>query len=320
MAKIEKGTVCPNCKTRLQGENFCPECGQLNNRHKPGFGELIRDLFSTTFGFDSKFWRSLRVLFTSPGKIALDFIDGKRARYMPPVRMFILFLILSLVFNQLIDVKERGLVDMNAHDSPEGLIQIQTDSSQAPTLSFGKHYSEKKVHNAIDVFNMALENPTYSYQEVSDSLNIQTGFWTELAFHRAKRFEESGMQGLFEYLYSKLVWIMIFFLPLLAFLLKIHYPFKRDRIFVDHLVFATYMQTAFIGFLLVNQLLHLLFAWRIQGILILGFAVYLYFSLLRFYKQGKGITLLKFISLNISYFILGIFFLLLVGTVFFLIF
>ncbi|MDX5325050.1 MAG: hypothetical protein LPK80_02205, partial [Bacteroidota bacterium] len=77
---------------------------------------------------------------------------------------------------------------------------------------------------------------------------------------------------------------------------------------------------AFIGFLLVNQLLHLLFAWRIQGILILGFAVYLYFSLLRFYKQGKGITLLKFISLNISYFILGIFFLLLVGTVFFLIF
>jgi hypothetical protein len=41
------------------------------------------------FHLDNKTWLTIKTMFTSPGKITKDFIEDKRNRYSPPVRMFI---------------------------------------------------------------------------------------------------------------------------------------------------------------------------------------------------------------------------------------
>ena len=88
------GKPCQNCGTLVE-ERFCPNCGQLAaSFHRP-FLSLIGETISDTFTFDGRLARTLAVLLFRPGRLTTQYTAGKRARYVPPFR---LFLIASLVF------------------------------------------------------------------------------------------------------------------------------------------------------------------------------------------------------------------------------
>ena len=44
---------------------------------------------------DSRLWRTLAALLFKPGHLTREFLAGRRARYLPPVR---LYLVLSVLF------------------------------------------------------------------------------------------------------------------------------------------------------------------------------------------------------------------------------
>jgi hypothetical protein len=46
--------------------------------------------------FDGRFWRTLRRLLVNPGKLTRDYIEGRRASEIPPLRLF--FVVLLIVF------------------------------------------------------------------------------------------------------------------------------------------------------------------------------------------------------------------------------
>jgi hypothetical protein len=53
------------------------------------FFHYLYELIEGIFHLDNKTWVTIKTLFTQPGKITRDFIEDKRNRYSPPVRMFI---------------------------------------------------------------------------------------------------------------------------------------------------------------------------------------------------------------------------------------
>jgi len=85
---------CPNCATELAG-NFCLECGQSAKDLKKPFVSLIRDILGDVFSFDGRLFRTIPALMFRPGHITRAYIEGKRMRYVPPFR---LFLITSVLF------------------------------------------------------------------------------------------------------------------------------------------------------------------------------------------------------------------------------
>ena len=88
-------TTCPNCDTALRSEDrFCPHCGQaaIGDGSLKGF---LEQFLGDYFTFDSKIIRSLVPLLFSPGKLTQEYLVGRRARYIPPLRMFIF---LSVIF------------------------------------------------------------------------------------------------------------------------------------------------------------------------------------------------------------------------------
>ena len=88
------GKPCQNCGTMVHGR-FCPNCGQLAaSFHRP-IVDLIGETISDTFTFDGRLARTLPVLLFRPGRLTRNYTAGKRARYVPPFR---LFLIASLLF------------------------------------------------------------------------------------------------------------------------------------------------------------------------------------------------------------------------------
>lgn len=92
--KLSENMKCSNCGTPLTGRH-CSTCGQLNaNFHRPVVF-LLGSMIADTFDLDGRLFRTLPKLMFRPGRLTRDYLDGKRARYMPPFR---LFLISSLIF------------------------------------------------------------------------------------------------------------------------------------------------------------------------------------------------------------------------------
>jgi hypothetical protein len=52
-------------------------------------GRLLADAAGDLFNFDSRLWRSLGTLAFKPGRLTRSYIEGQRARYAPPFRMYV---------------------------------------------------------------------------------------------------------------------------------------------------------------------------------------------------------------------------------------
>jgi len=87
-------SVCLNCGTRLAGA-FCAACGQRDRPPYPSVRELAVDAVSEFSGWDGRLATTLRALIRHPGILTHEFLEGRRARYISPLR---LYLTASLVY------------------------------------------------------------------------------------------------------------------------------------------------------------------------------------------------------------------------------
>lgn len=88
-------SICPNCEASLHaGDRFCAQCGQAILGTE-SVRSILDQFLGDYFTFDSKIVRSIVPLLIRPGFLTEEFFRGRRARYIPPLRMFIF---LSIVF------------------------------------------------------------------------------------------------------------------------------------------------------------------------------------------------------------------------------
>jgi hypothetical protein len=86
--------TCLNCGARL-GARFCAACGQRDVPAYPTVRELAEDAFAELSGWDGRFAVTIRRLIGRPGMLTREFLQGRRARYISPLR---LYLAASLVY------------------------------------------------------------------------------------------------------------------------------------------------------------------------------------------------------------------------------
>jgi hypothetical protein len=87
-------SICPNCGSGMEQEQqYCGTCGQVVIRNE-GIGGFIEQFVGDYFTFDSKIVRSLVPLLVRPGVLTDEYMKGRRARYIAPLRMFIFLSIL----------------------------------------------------------------------------------------------------------------------------------------------------------------------------------------------------------------------------------
>ncbi len=101
-----KGNYCRNCGFKLhQNENFCPNCGQKNDIRRANIKIFWKTFLDSIFSFDHKGLTTIKELFISPAKISLNYIKGKKIRYLNPFRFLLnlsilFFLLMHWVDNQ----------------------------------------------------------------------------------------------------------------------------------------------------------------------------------------------------------------------------
>ena len=124
--RLAASAACLNCGTPLKGP-FCYYCGQPDKNLLRFFPVLIRDLLEDIVDFDSRLVRTLKPLLLHPGRLTRDYLDGRRFRYVPPLRLYIFssmafFILAAMLTGQAIDVSSRGGDDdLNINIGPRGL-------------------------------------------------------------------------------------------------------------------------------------------------------------------------------------------------------
>ncbi len=104
--------ACLSCGAATVGV-FCPNCGQKNDDLRRSLFSLARDFVEDTFAFDSRMWRTLGFLAFAPGVVPTNYAHGRRSKYTPPVR---LFLVVSFLFFLLLSVTQTLFVAVEISD------------------------------------------------------------------------------------------------------------------------------------------------------------------------------------------------------------
>lgn len=84
---------CLNCSAPLHG-SFCAACGQRAVPPNPTVRELAGDAWHEMTGYDGRIMATIRGL-ARPGFLTREYTEGRRAHYLPPVR---LYLIASVIY------------------------------------------------------------------------------------------------------------------------------------------------------------------------------------------------------------------------------
>lgn len=102
--------LCTNCQTAMSGP-YCYQCGQHERESVRSFGLFVRDLMHDVFDMDSRAVRTLRPLLTRPGWLTNEYFAGRRERYVPPLRLYVIAsLLFFLVIGSTININKNLLI------------------------------------------------------------------------------------------------------------------------------------------------------------------------------------------------------------------
>ncbi len=262
---------CKNCDTSFKG-NYCPECGQQLREFQKPFRFLIVDLAGNIFSFDTRLWRSIKSLVIKPGLYTLEYINGRRMRFVPPLRLyvfisFIFFLLLSTYVNREIEISDATK------------IRLSTD--------LDKQKGEKKDANNDNVISLGDDTPDLSQKDLSEIVTTITA-------------DPSRYMNSFITFVS---WSLFLLMPLYAFLLWLFFR-KSQPYYFSHLIFAVNQHA--IIFLLSGLIISikLLFPERHsqpENWALWLIPIYMYVGEKQLYRKGWGSTFFRWLTISMLY-------------------
>ncbi|WP_170172667.1 DUF3667 domain-containing protein [Hymenobacter rigui] len=318
--------ACANCERPfIAAENFCPNCGQQNHALDLSFGHVAEEVLEGVFHFDSKVFRTLRLLLFAPGALTRRFWEGRRVAYVPPVRLyifisFLFFLLLSVALH----APEHGERHTIGQQLQQTSIRFRADSIRLartqPTADAKRVLLNRRHVRFLNGFvNSDVNSDTADYRRWNGVLYTPLE-WRELPTYSASQFDAlllrhgqepsflsrfMGRQGYrimqstdseVSHQFVRGISLMMFVLmPVFALLLKLLY-LRRRQYYLAHLMFAIHVH-CFVFLLCSLSMILTLFA-RVPAksalLLVPLVAVYLLAAQREAYQQNWLKTVAKF--------------------------
>ncbi len=208
---------CPSCGHTME-QTFCSYRGEKRvNHHDFSLKHFAEEALENITHFDNKFFRTIKVLITHPGKLAEDFSNGVRVRYMRPLQLFI---VCNLIFFV-------GVIYWTPFSQPLNTYWIYRQYTKLGT----KEIIKNKVKDEIADFQKKYDQSG----ELSASLTDKYFYSVvENKFNRSIKSQ------------SKI--FLIILIPLNAFLFMLFFP--RKRFIGEHFVLATHFMSALLVYFL----------------------------------------------------------------------
>lgn len=325
--RLAGSSCCMNCGMELQGP-FCHFCGQPDKNFLRFFPVLMRELLEDFLDFDSRFMRTIKPLLFKPGKLTRDYLDGKRFRYVPPLRLYIFS---SISFFFLAAFLAGNSIQISSDSDDEGNtpsnIQIDAEDQEKLNRALEKLDPELAAEIESGIKEIEDDDDTIQFNDkpwdretnplIVPFLPNRINDWIndEIAESPQKGEEiEANPNLIKDKIFELLPAAMFVLLPIVALLFKFWYLFAK-KFYVEHLIFALHNHSFVFVILLLMILLNSFAGWRdpteegawtsaatfINVVLGAWIPVYMLISLKRVYRQGWMLTILKYSCIGLSY-------------------
>jgi hypothetical protein len=275
-------SYCLNCQQLLAGE-YCASCGQRERGRDIRAADLAGDVLEDLSHLDSRLWRTLTGLMLRPGFVTAEYLAGRRACFVPPLRLY--FIVSFLVFL----VVAAMPVDMGAEGEQPG-ISVSFDDEGEDSKSLGEALEDRRLDQSLD----------------SDSYDLP--LWLKPYEDRMRANAEAiedNPEAFVALLQQRLPQMMFVLLPLFALILWLSYLFSPYH-YLQHLIFSLHFHSfAFLLFLL-QWLLGLVRPGDYLGWIFLALLIYLPIALTRVYQSAIPAAIAKSLFINFAYFLLVI--------------
>lgn len=124
---VAASNPCLNCGTNIQLE-YCPECGQREIDPDPTLREFAHELAEESLHWDGKLAKTFRTLVTKPGRLTVEYLAGRRVRYVSPLRVYltcsVLYFFLSAVAPNQVVIDRSGRIDGTLSAIPKAMFVL----------------------------------------------------------------------------------------------------------------------------------------------------------------------------------------------------
>jgi hypothetical protein len=295
---------CLNCGTQVAGR-FCQHCGQENVVVKESFWHLLMHFFEDLTHFDGKLWKTVKLLLFKPASLTKLYMDGKRATYLHPIRMY---LFVSAVFFFVI-----------FSGGPKDPVELKKQQETAIAAKVPKQQLDSAL-KAADEFKLQVGSDSVNYKSANayDSAQnklpvVKRDNWLEAKLvkqgillnekYKGDKFEVGkAIIEKFQHYFSRILYIS---LPIFAFFVWLLYRRNKTHYFVDHLIFSIHIYCAFFIIMFFVKVIDAIYEfWLHKPFTILDITAavlllfYLYKSLRNHFGQSRPKTIAKFFILN----------------------
>lgn len=276
---LRKEKDCLNCGQYVE-KTYCSNCGQQNIELKENAWQMIVHAIVDYFHFDHQFLATFRPLLFSPGKVSVDYVEGKRARYLHPIKLYIFVSIVFFIFVLGGEKKLSKKTEFSSKSENKEVIDAKIALEENIVL-FGEN--EIKTVEAYETAQSQLP------KQKRDGIFKHYFKKKQIEFNQ---YEKPG-EKLKEDLIKNIPKGMFLLLPLTALMLKLIY-FRKKKYYFEHLIYSFNTHAALFVAMLIGKLIASsfgLFTDKLDTIIyysVIAYMVWYMYKSLKVFYGGSG--------------------------------
>lgn len=287
---IQNNKSCLNCGANFSiNEKFCKVCGQKTSTHRFSVKSIFaHDFIHAIFHLDKGFFVTLKFLFTKPGTVVKEFLDGKRVKYFNYFTMIIILITVGHLLNLYSPIKLTSLIDSSKnYKTASKPIKIDTIALVGKKSNLDSQ-TLNLLRNKIDSVKKRREITIKIEERVA---NEQTKIFSSF-----ERFTKEN---------PKLFYLIL--LPIYT-LVTFTWFYKSKLNFSEHLILNIYKTCGDIiigslmtlGFIIYPKTSFWIAVYPYSTLLVIVYGTWFYFHFFKNYYKERGIVFLKSLAAIIT--------------------
>jgi len=322
---------CLNCNNKLlETDLFCPTCGQKVHESKLTVWSLISEFFAGIFNLDNGFYRSIRYI-GWPAYLTREFMEGRRKKYLNPIRFFLVALVIHIAvinyiseFEGLQELSSRQIEIIGKQEIYDSYARIRDSSEikdhkiyeQLDSTVFRDYSNDgniKLIQGDMNVFGMDFAGMDLQRKDVfemplddlQEKYKIE-GWMHQLVFSQFIRAWRDPL-GAARNAIGAILWGVLLAIFLTGLFMKLLY-IRGKQYYVEHLILLFHIHTfsfiiASIGFALAFLLTEVDEERALSAYSYVVAGIYFFAAIKGYYKQGWFKSILKFLMISLFYLI-----------------